>query len=273
MAYVCPGYKPAPSWQLQVGGATGPFDCQAHAATITLDGSTCGAKRVGGRRIRLESNEPVPQRGSPGLNLNQIADVLDDYGLYLDVRVGWRSLTWAQYETFRSEGHWMQVNVGYGPIADSKYDAGRGFRGAHALSEGNATYEPLADGRARDVWEFNGALYTRSVIRRAAEQLWTGSRYTGRDNVWCAIGRDVVPDYRAVVHPSSTRYFEYVVNESTKQIVTRTYEHTRGFSGECSAPRSYFWPTANRYYRLVKMLSGANAGDWVSAQYAIEVDA
>lgn len=273
MAYVCPGYKPAPSFQLQVGGVTGPVDCQAHAATIVLDGSTCGAKRVPGRTIRLRSNEPIPDAHSPGLNLNQIANVLDDYGLYLDVRIGWRALTWPQYERFRSEGHFMIIDIGYAPIADSKYDAGRGFRDAHALAEGSATWDSLADGRASNVWRYNGALYTRSVVQRAAERLWTGSSYTGRDRVWCAIGRDVVPEYRAVVHPVSTRYFEYIVNESTKGIVTRTYEHTKGFSGECTAPRSYYYPSVDKTYRLVKMLTGANAGDWISAQYAMEVDA
>lgn len=268
----CPTYKPAPSLQLQVGGATGPFDCTAHAATIVLDGSTCGAKRVPGRTIRLRSSEPVPDPASPGLNLNQIADVLDDYGLYLDVRVGWRALSWAQYERFRSDGHFIEVQGGYAPIAASKYDAGRGFRDNHAIAESSlATWDSLADGRAPGVWRYNGTLYTRSVVRAFAARLWTGSQYTGPDRVWCAIGRDVVPDYRAVVHPVSTRFFQYIVNESPRVVLDRSYEHTNGFSAECSAPKTFYWPEAGKSYRLVQLLSGARAGQWVSDQYAVEV--
>lgn len=272
MGYACPTYKPPPSFQLQVGGATGGVDCLAHSATVALDGSTCGAKRVPGRTIRLRSSEPVPDPVSPGLNLNQIAAVLDDYGLYLDVRVGWRALTWAQYERYRAEGHFIILQGGYAPIAASRYDAGRGFTGAHGITESSlATWDPLADGRASGVFRYNGTLYTRSVIRSFAARLWTGSQYTGPDRVWCGIGRDVVPEYRAVVHPTSGRYFEYAVNESPKVILSRTRHRTGGFSGECTAPKTFWWPQAGKAYRLVRMLSGVNAGDWVSAQYATEV--
>lgn len=268
----CPTHKPAPSFQLQTGGATGPFDCTAHSGTIVLDGSTCGAKRVPGRTIRLRSNEPVPAPGSPGLNLNQLAAVLDDYGLYLDVRVGWRALTWAQYERYRAEGHFMAAQGGYAPIAASKYDAGRGFQDNHCIAESSlATWDSLADGRAVGVWRYDGTLYTRSVIRHFTERLWTGSQYTGTDRVWCAIGRDVVPEYEASVHPASGFYFEYTVNEATKTVTSRTREKTGGFSGECTAPKTFWWPAAGQSYRLVRMLSGANAGDWISDQYATEV--
>lgn len=192
----CPSYVAPPSFQLaSTAGSTGPVDCTAHAAAVTIRSSTCGARTPSGRTIRLQSNEPVPDPASPGLNLDQVDAVAGHYGVNLDVRIGYRSVTWAEYERRRKAGQPTIIQVRYAAIADSKYDAGRGFRGNHAIAETtHATYDPLADGRASGVFRFNGTIYTRAVIQTAAARLDIGGgRHPAPGTVWAAFGPDVVP--------------------------------------------------------------------------------
>jgi hypothetical protein len=192
----CPNYIVSPGFQLgPLGGSTGPYDCTAWADRVVIATSTCGAKVPTGRTIRLQSNEPVPDPRSPGLNLFQAEAVAAKYGVNLDVRVGYQSVTWAEYERRRKAGQPAIIQVNYAAIADSKYDAGRGFRGGHALAETtHATYDSLADGRAAGVFRWNGTIYTRAVIQSAAARLDIGGGAHPRPGtVWAAFGPDVVP--------------------------------------------------------------------------------
>lgn len=192
----CPNYVAPPSFQLaSTAGPTGPYDCTAHSAAVVIRASTCGAKAPSGRTIRLQSSEPVPDPRSPGLNLDQVDAVAAKYGVYLDTRIGYQSVTWAEYERRRKAGQPVILQVLYAAVADSRYDAGRGFRGNHAIAETtHATYDPLADGRAAGVFRWNGTVYTRSVIQTAAARLDIGGGAHPRPGtVWAAFGPDVVP--------------------------------------------------------------------------------
>lgn len=268
----CPNHVVDPSLQLVVGGVTGPYDCTAHAASNVVDGATCGRKDPNGRSIRLASNEPVPNPSSPGLNLWQVQDVMRDvYGVSTVVYVGSNALTWAQYEKKRAGGQPGIIQVTYAPIADSKYDAGRGFRTNHALSENHmSTFDPLADGRASGVWRHNGALYERSVMRRAAELLVIGDGIrAGRDNVWCLFAPDVVPDWSARV-PAGDFWAYHIVDGRVEYRRIRT---TGGFSALCTPPRSYVWDKdRTKTSSLVRLTSGSRAGMYISSsKYAREL--
>jgi hypothetical protein len=263
----CPNYEVSPGFQLQSGGATGPYDCTAWAARTLIATATCGAKVVSGRTIRLRSSEPIPDMSSPGLNLPQVAAVASRYyGVYMDLQIGSQRVTFAEYERRRKAGQPTIIQVGYAPIAASKYNAGRGFRGNHAIAETtHATYDPLADGRAAGVFRHNGTVYDRNIIKTAAGMLDIGGRRVGYGYVWAAFGRDVVPTYRVAL---SAQYFWTYKVDSNGRITGRTRSKTGGFSASCTAPGAYYWPFAGKYYRLVQLTSGSRKGQWIAASFA-----
>ena len=273
MTALCPTYVVPNASQLKQGGATGPYDCTAWAARVVIATSTCGAKVPSGRTIRLQSSEPIPDPTSPGLNLNQVAAVArDHYGVYMDVHTGLRKVTWDEYERRRKAGQPAEIQVSYAPIADSKYDAGRGFRGGHAMAETtHATYDSLADGRAAGVFKFNGMLYTRELMKQAAGKLVigqtrTGPRLVGYGYVWAAFGRDVVPSFRVRVPAGPVLVYSLMAGK----VVDRRTATTAGFTASCSPPRSYPWPAKSRTVTLVKVTGGSHAGWYISAKYATE---
>ena len=267
----CATHIADPSFQIGAG-ATGGVDCTAHSASNAIDHATCGAKDPGGRTIRLKSSEPIPDPNSPGLNLSQVATVAkNDYGVSLDIRIGSRKVPWAEYERRRMSGQGAIIQVNYGPIADSKYDAGRGFRGGHAMFESvHATYDPLADGRASGVFRHNGSVYDRELIKKAAGGLIIASSSqgvvrVGQGYIWAAFTRDVIPAYHARV-PAGEFWAYWIVDEQVKQ---RSRRSTGGFSAGCTPPITFKWP-GHGTATLVKLLTGSRAGKYISANWADE---
>jgi hypothetical protein len=267
----CATHIADPSFQIGAG-ATGSVDCTAHSASNAIDHATCGAKDPGGRTIRLQSSEPVPDPNSPGLNLSQVAAVAaNHYGVNLDIRIGSRKVSWADYERRRKAGQGAVIQVNYGPIADSKYDAGRGFRGGHAMFESiHATYDPLADGRASGVFRHNGTVYDREIMKRAAGGLITASSSqgvvrVGYGYIWAAFTRDVIPAYHAQV-PAGDFWAYWVVDGAVKKRIKRT---TGGFSAGCLPPQTFPW-SGHGSVTLVKLTTGSRAGTYISANYGRE---
>lgn len=273
-------YEPDPSFQLAAAaGPTGPFDCSAHSTSDLIDYVTMGAKDPGGRAIRLASNEPRPDRLSPGLNLAQVAYVaLSRYNVYIDVRTGSRALTRSQYESYRLAGRGMLPQLDYAPIARSPQDAGRGFGerypSGHMMFESHScTQDPLADGRP-GAWKYNGAVYNRDLMFRAMARLWTGSRTVGANEIWCGFSHDVVPDTNYFVHiKPSFKFFRYYVENGV--IFDREPITNRSFTRPCTVPLSRPYPTSKggtgRYYSLVRIKSGSYDGWYVERQFAHEV--
>lgn len=268
----CPTYEPPFGSQLLQGGITGPYDCTAWAASRAIAFATCGSKVPTGRTVRLLSNEPKPNPKSPGLNLPQVAAVArEDFGVYLEVRIGSQRVSFAEYEARRMGGQGAVIQLDYSPIAASGYDAGRGFTGGHALFESHSTtIDSLADGRAAGVWKYTGSVYPRDLIRRAAGLLDIGGGQTVPDGyVWAAFTRDVVPAYRATVPKGTILLYEVTGG----RIVRRVSERTGGFSANASAPRSY--PDAaglpGTSYYLSRLLTGSRAGWYISGRYVREV--
>jgi hypothetical protein len=267
----CATHVASPSFQIGAG-ATGGVDCTAHSASNAIDHATCGKRTPGGRAIRLHSSEPKPDPSSPGLNLSQVAAVARNvYGVNLDIHTGGRKVTWEEYERRRNAGQGAIIQVNYGPIADSKYDAGRGFRGGHAMFESiHGTYDPLADGRASGVFRHDGSVYDRGVIKRAAGSLIIGSAAPGPIKVgfgfiWAAFTRDVVPGYFARV-PEGQFWAYWIVNGKVKKRIKRS---TGGFSAVCSPPDAMPWG-GHGSVTLVKLLSGTRAGTYLSANWSRE---
>lgn len=279
----CPTHVASPSFQLKPSaGRTGPYDCTAHSCSDAIDHATCGNHDPGGRTIRLMSNEPVPDPKSPGLNLAQVELVAAKFGVALDVHIGPRALTWAKYEAAVNSGRGAIIQVRYAPIADSAYDAGRGFRDNHAMFESvHSTEDPLADGRAHGVYdrEKEGPRkYPRDMMRRAAAGLVIGYRngqpiHAGPDHVWCALTRDVSATYSMEIRPQKgrkyRRYRTFVIKGG--QIVGFRKMRTEGFARPCSAPRVFTWPDKDKNLRyLVQVKGGVHDGEWVRLHWAKE---
>jgi len=296
----CPTYVAPPGYQLEDGGVTGPVDCTAWAASRAIAHSTCGDKVPAGRTIRRLSNEPIPNASSPGLNLYQVADVAREvYGVHLDVRVGWRALSWSEYEDRRRDGSGMVIQLSYAPIADSRFGAGRGFRGGHAIFESqHDTIDSLADGRAPGVYDRDAEgvrVYPRNLMRKAAGELIIGMdrqgriRRVGDGKVWAASTQDRLPEYEArVPGPRRNRQWRRFrvfhlrdgqINPDDPYQVSMT----RGFRVKCSVPRAFLHPDGRLRF-LVQLLEGSRGpqmgpdgtmipGKWINARWAAPVPA
>jgi hypothetical protein len=269
----CPTYIVPPGFQLSQGGATGPYDCTAWSAAIAIATGSCGKETPSGRIIRLLSDEPVPDPSSPGLNLPQVAAVaLDKYGIYLDVRIGSRAVTWAEYEHRRTSGQATLLQGSYAAIAASKYDAGRGFTGGHCIAETtHATYDSLADGRAAGVFRWDGTVYTRAVIQTFAARLDIGGGKHPVGVVWAAFAPDVVPNYRAVIKPVAPATTQAFGTWQVKAGVVQSsrMRTTTGYDDPCTPPMWVKHPDG-RYLHLVRVQQGSLAGLYVSASWAQE---
>lgn len=176
-------------------------------------------------------------------------------------------------------GYAVDLLVGYGPIDD--YRSGSpGFRGNHriVLMGRNTTSrtllvaDPLYDGRRTGIPQGQQWL-PQSVVFDAASKLRLTSTTTlqgryGYDDAFFvpSLTRLDPKHYRASVPAGS--YMQYSV--SSGQITGRAAKSTGGFSADCTAPRTYYWP-GRGYYKLVRLTSGSRAGKYINAKYAREV--
>jgi hypothetical protein len=267
-----PYYLVPPGYQLQDGGKTGPYDCTAWAASRLIAKVTNGVRVPYGQRIRALSSEPIPHPSSPGLNIPQVSDVAwDEYRVYFEQRVGSRALDWAEYEERRQGGSGMVIQLSYQPIAESKYDAGRGFVGGHAIFEDqHLTGDSLADGRAKGVYLWragNPILYPRSLIREAAGDLIIGyaegrAIRAGNGKVWCAVGRDTAPRFRVRI-PRGEGFNLFTVSAGRIVKDERVRPPHRLVDEPCHPPRAF------RYF--VKIASGRYAGAYVARHWSREL--
>jgi hypothetical protein len=272
-------YLVPPGYQLQDGGRTGPFDCTAWAASRLIAKVTNGNRIPVGQRIRRLSSEPIPDRSSPGLNIPQVSDVAwDEYRVYFEQCVGSRALDWAEYEERRQGGSGMVIQLSYQPIAESKYDAGRGFVGGHAIFEDqHLTGDSLADGRAKGVYLWrsgNPILYPRSLIKEAAGNLVIGVTPSGHQvragngKVWCAVGKDTAPKFRVRI-PRGEGFNLFTVSAGRIVKDERVRPPHRLVDEPCHPPRAFRYDGALRYF--VKIASGRYAGAYVARHWSREL--
>lgn len=275
-------------FEAQLGEKYGAFNCTAVSAARAASHATSGRTEVQGERVRALTDEPIPDPDSPGLNLPQVQEALGDLGVYLEVRIGARqdtgvvsrSVTWDEYEDRRISGQGCILQVGYGPIADSPMDAGNGFRGGHAIFETlHGTYDSLADGRKAGVWKYDGRVYDRPLIERAAAQLpipipgLKGNKghitHPKPGYVWAAFTRDVVPPYEARVLPLPGQTYRKVAVYTVVdgRVVKNQGQRTGGIIDPCSAPQFVRDPKVG-YRELVRLEGGARKGKWIWSGFA-----
>jgi len=248
---------PVAPFEAQLPQKYGATICTAVSASRVAFEATNGRVRTTGAAIRARTNEPKPDPKSPGLNLPQVVAVLENvHKIQMDVFIGSRALPWTEYEAKRKTGRPSIIQVGYGPIAASMFDAGRGFRGGHAMAETESdTKDSLADGRARGVWKYDGRLYTRAVIQQAAAALDIGGGRYPAGVVWCAFGADVVPEYRVEVMPlrgKTTRPFRSFVIRNGLIVDTKA-NRTGGFRARAHL-RCVPWPARRSSVYVLELL-------------------
>jgi len=188
-------------WQLQQNDTHGGDNCTAYAAAAAADYDTCGRILLKGARIREVSDEPTPDKKSPGLNLSQVRTAvlrLTDGEVNFTKFTSSMALDWEEYEERRKAGHGFITQIDYTPFTETAFVGDPKFKRGHAIFESpESTYDPIADGRRNSIFKFNGTLYPRDLIRRAAGEMVLArdankrpTKRVGIGKVWCAMTRD-----------------------------------------------------------------------------------
>ena len=217
---------------------------------------------------------------SGGTTLAQIDAALLD-GWNVNLNTSYR-LPWADFAAAIDTGKAAVLQGYYAPIADSRFDAGRGFRGNHAIAvlPGWIAMDPLADGRATGVYKFKGEAYPQSLLRTFAGKLnigGTGYDALGDGYVYASLTRDRQVTYRAHV-PAGQRYSRYTVGLDRKgnRRITghREFIPKTGLTVTCSKPIPVYRQTIDERIYLVKVSRPGSKeldGKWIAARYAREV--
>ena len=255
MSWVRPEFQPQnPAYS---GFALGWSSCTsfADAMTASFDRQVKKAMTGGALRNLCRNPDGSPDR-TGGTNLAQ-NDAALNRGWHIDLSTVYR-LPWNTFERIIDSGVCATLQGLYAPIADSRFDAGNGFRDNHAMTipPDWATMDPLADGR-QSVYEYRSEPYPRDLLRQFAGALDLdprGSEYKplGAGLVYASFSRDRLNDYAVDFDPG--HFWVYRLGADGR-IHSRI---AKGFSAEqhlkCTVPKSYTWPGhANR--TLVKILT------------------
>lgn len=254
--------------QIALGGITGPYDCTAWGAAFRVDAHSKGTIRTTGRQVRLHSDEPVPDRASPGLNLGQVdAAVIEVTSgrVNLDTFAQSRALDRADVEWRIRDGRFCGLSVNRGVLVRRGFVSG--FSGAHDITvftrdsepDQLLMFDPLVRNIVRISWD---------VAMDAAEAL-TGKPYA-------QFTRDLTPDYRVVILPDKGEkrkaYYRHRL-DSRGRIVGGKLGTTGGMRKRCTVPSYHASLKAGitgRY--LVQITEGEHAGEWVNARFAEELN-
>ena len=142
--------------------------------------------RLTGTEVRAESNEPVPDAASPGLNLRQVAKVLRRHGIKLDIAT---PIDFDDLDEVRRAGHAVALQLSYRPIRKTEFSGDPTFEGGHIVLwlPNGEVFDPLDDGRrkgiARAPVRIPPALLRRAagklVLNRKGRVAGIGSAYAG----------------------------------------------------------------------------------------------
>lgn len=260
MATACPDYRPPARQfqQLELGGATAPFDCTAWVGAWLANAHTCGTRDITGRQVRLASSEPVPDPDSPGLNFPQVDasvyKVTDRLGTPIDLTMGggWTpKTTTAKAQQWALEGRPIGVQVNRGVLIDSEPDLGAAddFRGGHAIGVKVIRGQP---------WVFDPLVpiyipVTWSHLWTSAGRLQNSGLSLGQANILAA--RDIVPS-RYEAHLTPGRFSAYmVVNDEIVDIKAASV--STNTVRLCTRRDSIWFPAHKGYRNVVRLLEGA----------------
>lgn len=220
------------------GYALGWSSCTSFAAGMAGSFDKQVKLAITGERVRRLTGDTTG-----GLTLAQV-DAALNAGIGVNLSVYYR-LPWATFVKLIDSGMGGILQGLYAPIADSRFDAGRGFRGNHAIfvPPNWAVMDPLADGRYGQAYKYAGEPYPRSLLRSFAGKLDLdpGSAYRplGDGYVYAAMTRDRVHSYRVRY---GGRFWVYKVG-SDGRISGRTAREFSDFSvSPCTIPKAYPWP-------------------------------
>lgn len=229
--------------------------CTAFAAAMAGDFDTLGAVHPTGGQVRGLTGDHTG-----GLNLAQV-DAALLLGWNVNVATVYR-LPWAEFAKKINAGCGAILQGGYDAIRGTRFDAGGGFRGNHAVfvAPGWVGMDPLADGRRAGIYKYHGEAYPQAMLEDFAGKLDLGSgNLLGRGLVYAAFTRDNVHTYR-LAFPGGAFWVYTVANGVI------TGRHSKKFSGPtgapCSAPRVMSWP-GHGSRSVVQMTAGALKGQWV----------
>lgn len=259
------------------GYPLGWASCTAFSAAMQIDSATKGAKKPTGGQVRTFTGDTVG-----GLNLAQVdAVATDHYGVNLDVRYNY---PWSEFIARVKAGETAQLQGGYGPIADSVFDAGNGFRGNHDIfvaSPALIVMDPLADGRFPNVYKYHGQAYPEDLLKRFAGKLDLNGMgdLLGYGLVYAAFS-PILKQWYATIRPAGTAFTRYFVANTKYGLQIRGREHrttAKGFSLPCTAPRDVWErpvgdgaPTLKRSIVEVAGPSPAYDNFWVDSKWAEE---
>ena len=243
------------------GYSLGWSSCTAFAGAMAGDFDTLGKKRPTGQGVRQRTGDTVG-----GLNLAQVDSALN-IGYGIDLTTVYR-FPWADFAKKINAGCGAILQGGYAPIADSHFDAGRGFRGNHAVfvAPGWVAMDPLADGRASGGYKYHGEAYPQALLKAFAGRLNLEARagfppkLLGSGLVYAAFTRDNVHTYRLRFHSA---FWVYELGPQGQIVRRRSMKFSRETSAPCATPARHDWPARDTYRMLVRMTSGALAGEYV----------
>lgn len=252
------------------GYSLGWASCTAFSAAMAASYDKQVLKLCTGAQVRRLTGDT-----SGGLTLAQVDAALLE-GWEVNLNTTYR-LSWTEFAKRIDSGRGAILQGWYAPIADSKFDAGNGFRKNHAMFVPPTWQgmDPLADGRNAGVYKFHKEIYPRSLLRDFAGRLnlaTSGYSPLGTGLVYASFTRDREPDYFVSIHPTppatQKAFFVYTVKDGV--ITGRTEAHTGGFSADCTAPRLFKWPAQSRSVSLVRLTSSMREGQYLSAKSAQE---
>lgn len=235
MATVIPTFQPQnPAIS---GYSLGWKSCQAYSAAMAGSFDRQVKKATTGEAVRRRTGDTVG-----GLTLAQVDAALNSL-INVNLRVVYR-MQFDEMARLIDKGMGASLSLWYGPIADSRFDAGKGFRGNHQvfIPPGWAAMDPLADGRP-GAYRYRNEPYPRSLLKEAAGKLnlsATGYRPLGTGLVYVGLTRDVEFTYR-VNFDGGEAFWVYEVESG---IIKGRYakKFTRDTWSPCSPPRRYDWP-------------------------------
>jgi hypothetical protein len=128
--------------------------------------------KLTGTQIRKESDEPVPARFSPGLNLDQVGAVLKKHGVSMGIL---RRVDFDDVDALRMAGHAIALQLNYSPIQHTVFSGDPKFEDGHIvlwLPNGDV-FDPLDDGRRKGIAK--APVRIPAAILRSAAGLLAGN--------------------------------------------------------------------------------------------------
>lgn len=256
-------YLPRFQAQLNAADPYGGLSCTAYSTAMQIDAATLGAKTPTGQQVRAQTGDY-----SGGLNLAEADAAAQHWGVDLDVRYRYPwSDFWHRATTLKQP---WQLQGGYSPIAQSRYDAGGGFKGNHDIAGvTDIALDPLADGRRQGIYRYKGEAYPEDLLRRFAGALNVGGRSLGDGLVYAAFVVPAKPWTATVrpIHGTTTReYTRFFV--SSGQVTGHERRRTKGFQAECTKPTLVLTPSGDAKVSLVRITEGGYSGFWISSKWA-----